>query len=386
MPKSAFYTELNHLYEFKDITDQSVYTPLPDDWFVIVTDVQGSKKAISEGRYKEVNTCGAASITAVINALSPLEVPYVFGGDGASICIPGDYVDQLKGVLLSARNMAKVAFNLDLRAGLVPVSEIRKEGADVLVARLKVSEFYTQAIFTGGGLAIADQIIKSKHGDKYRLQSDTQEISADFTGLECRWKEVKQDNKHVISLLVQATSNDTYSAMDRYRATIDYIESTVKEEHPITTPSLKFSFSPTWLRNEYNVRTYPKKILSKVVYYFRLLFRNTLGVLLMKFDIKIGGFNWKTYKSQLVLHTDYRKFDDMLRVVISASEEEKSDLIAYLNKQEHDGHIVYGAHISDGAIITCMVKKYDGFHYHFVDGSNGGYSVAAKELLRKKNN
>ena len=41
----------------------------------------------------------------------------------------------------------------------------------------------------------------------------------------------------------------------------------------------------------------------------------------------------------------------------------------------------FGIHISQSALMTCFVPSIgDGQHVHFVDGGNGGYAMAAKEL------
>ena len=57
-----FYANLPAFDEFPDVTDLSLYAPLPDDWFVVVADIKGSTKAIGEGRYKDVNLMGAACL------------------------------------------------------------------------------------------------------------------------------------------------------------------------------------------------------------------------------------------------------------------------------------------------------------------------------------
>lgn len=44
--------------------------------------------AIRSGLYKAVNILGVSVITAVVNVAKPLTIPYMFGGDGASLCIP----------------------------------------------------------------------------------------------------------------------------------------------------------------------------------------------------------------------------------------------------------------------------------------------------------
>ena len=42
----AFYRQLNAIEHFVDVADLSLYTQVPDDWSVIITDVQGSTRAI----------------------------------------------------------------------------------------------------------------------------------------------------------------------------------------------------------------------------------------------------------------------------------------------------------------------------------------------------
>ena len=37
-------------------------------------------------------------------------------------------------------------------------------------------------------------------------------------------------------------------------------------------------------------------------------------------------------------------------------------------------------HTSETALMTCVIDGYDGNHVHFVDGADGGYALAAKQL------
>ncbi len=39
----------------------------------------------------------------------------------------------------------------------------------------------------------------------------------------------------------------------------------------------------------------------------------------MKFKIKAGGVDWGSYQENTVATTDYKKFDDMLRMMITGS-------------------------------------------------------------------
>src|SRR3990172_5838607 len=98
------------------------------------------------------NMTGVAVIAAVSNLAKPIPIPQVFGGDGATLCIPADLVEPARQALIGVRNMAMQAFSLQLRVGIVPVPVIVMAGYRILVARHQVSAHYIQAAFTGGGM------------------------------------------------------------------------------------------------------------------------------------------------------------------------------------------------------------------------------------------
>ncbi len=86
---NLFYNGLAPFHDFAEFVEFDAYEPVPDDWIVMIADVQGSTRAIEEGHYKDVNMVGAASITAVLNTCGDIEVPFVFGGDGGTVVVPG---------------------------------------------------------------------------------------------------------------------------------------------------------------------------------------------------------------------------------------------------------------------------------------------------------
>jgi hypothetical protein len=80
MSTETFYLDLPVIDNFIDVSKPEIYTGLPDDWQVVVTDVKDSTKAIEKGRYKEVNLLGASSIIAMLNLMKSFSLPFVFGG------------------------------------------------------------------------------------------------------------------------------------------------------------------------------------------------------------------------------------------------------------------------------------------------------------------
>lgn len=106
MGTSEFYLSLKPFMEFARVADLDNYTATPDDWYVVIADVKGSTLAIEEGRYKEVNMIGAACINAVLNITEAGRIPYVFGGDGATLMVPAQDLDNCQKVLLGVRRLA----------------------------------------------------------------------------------------------------------------------------------------------------------------------------------------------------------------------------------------------------------------------------------------
>ena len=95
MNSDGFYADLLKSFdEFAEVSEISNYQIAPDDWHVIIADVEGSTRAIEEGRYKDVNLIGAACINAVLNINEKDRIPYVFGGDGATLLVPSSCLDS----------------------------------------------------------------------------------------------------------------------------------------------------------------------------------------------------------------------------------------------------------------------------------------------------
>jgi hypothetical protein len=57
---------------------------------------------------------------------------------------------------------------------------------------------------------------------------------------------------------------------------------------------------------------------------------------------------------------------------------------AALESHAQQGILRYGVHRSDSALMTCLVFNLDNSeHIHFVDGSDGGFTAAAKNMKAK---
>ncbi|MCY7272750.1 MAG: DUF3095 domain-containing protein, partial [Phormidesmis sp. CAN_BIN44] len=211
MPTRYFYFDLPVLTDFVQITDHHNFVPVPDDWLIVITDIVGSTRAIEQGRYKDVNLLGACSIVSVLNVAGAVEVPFVFGGDGASLLIPPTLLEETTRSLRSVQTLAKDEFELSLRVGIVPVGVATQAGHPVDIAKLEISKNYSQAVFMGGGLTYATNLVKDPAtAPLYMLSLMEASSPANFLGLECRWQDIPSRHGETVSLLVLATQNEQY--------------------------------------------------------------------------------------------------------------------------------------------------------------------------------
>ncbi len=150
-----FYKDLKSTDSFKALANPGVYTQMPEDWCLVVSDVRDSTNQIKKGRYKDVNLIGASIIAAVSNAINVTELPFSFGGDGAIIAIPGKFREDAERIAKGCRKHAKESFDLNLAAGVVPISELYENGHNVLLAKFQTSEHVSQASFMGDGVLVA---------------------------------------------------------------------------------------------------------------------------------------------------------------------------------------------------------------------------------------
>jgi len=382
---TSFYDALPVFADFLDIANAERFSPLPDDWLVAATDVQGSTAAISAGKYKDVNVAGAASIISLLNIDRALGVPFVFGGDGATVCMPPAWKSRAISRLLGAVKMTREAFGLSLRAGVVPVSIIRSHGHDVCVARHRVSDNFVQAVFSGGGIEFVESFIKTPEGLRYVLQEGDAPAEIDFSGLECRWNDVPSIHGEVVSLIVKAmVGNPEGGQIYRNLITrIGEIYGSYSDSHPIQPSELRMRTTGPNLQREQRIRTFGRSTFSRLSYAVALKRKVIAGNLLIRLKRTTGGTDWGRYPKELAENTDCRKFSDIFRQVLSGNEAQRLQLDEYLRSCYEKGLLVYGLHTAPTALLTCLIFSYNGAHMHLVDGGNGGYALAAAALKER---
>jgi hypothetical protein len=379
--EGGFFASLPEISDFGQVTQAEVYREAPATWSLALTDVRGSTRAIEAGRYRDVNALGVASIVAVCNALPDVDVPYVFGGDGATLLVPGSRAHPTAEALRGVARLAHSAYGLELRVGVVPLAELSAAGHSVRVARFRPSRHVSLAMFAGSGIAAAERWLKDPGlGAKYLIEQDG-DGDACLDGFECRWQPVQSRRGAIVSLLVLGrAATDEENALT-YRAVLSELTRITSEQdlHPLDERRLKlplFGDFSTEARLMSRGAAGPEA--TRAEQYAQKKAR--IGRLLIGLGASAGGFDGRTYVSELVENTDFRKFDGMLRMVLDLSESHISELTQVLEQARTAGRLSYGIHRAPSALVTCFVRSYAGNHLHFVDGADGGYALAAKNL------
>lgn len=379
-----FYRDLPVLESFAEAIETSRHAQVPGDWWIVIADVMGSTKAIEAGAYKDVNTVGVACIAAVVNVDRSVEMPFIFGGDGATFAVPDALRERAIPALREAQRLSRESFDLALRVGLVRVSDLLDKGLRVRLAKVRLSPNVAQPTFSGSGWDEAERMVKDPLAQGVlRVKEEEGLREGSFEGFECRWQSVPSFRDHKLALLVAAVWNDAEVNLVTYRKVSDKIAQIygdISSYHPLRAEHMRLSFNPQQLGHEWRVRSSRLGLWGRVQYFARMVLLNLAGVYLFARKMDTKTVRWSRYIDELVENSDFRKFDGMLRMVMDGSEAQYRDLQEYLEGQHRERRLVYGMHRSSEALLTCIVFSYNGNHVHFVDGSDGGYALAARGL------
>ncbi|MBN0985861.1 DUF3095 family protein [Amphritea pacifica] len=371
----AFYRQLTGFTDIAQIADGRFYRPVPDDWYVSVVDVRGSTEAIERGNYRDVNFIGAAAITAQLNLVNP-GLPFIFGGDGATVLVTEAMRSNTLNVLQSLSYHARESFALELHAGLVPVSTLRAMGKELQIAKYLSGKFVNQAMFKGGGMTLAEILVKNSA--EFRCEPRPVFSKTEiFSGLTCRWQPVPSGNGVTLSILIQPRDEKDARVLPRVIARIEHLlGGSFASANPIRMDNARYH---SFLHN------LKRQLQASDIRCNRVFFR-TLYELMMTVPLfNLKGFRWipgmQRYVDRVPLHCDFKKYDDTLRMVLDCSPSGYRAIEEYLQSEQRLGRICFGIHVSDAAQMTCYVESMsDGGHLHFVDGTDGGYALAAKQL------
>ena len=377
--ESAFLAALPRFLEFEGVADFSRYRPLPGGWALALADIVDSTGAIASGRYKSVNMAGASVITAVLNSLGSPELPFIFGGDGAFVAVPPSGIEGAAIALGQVRTWVESEFKLQMRAALVPVSDIRAAGLDVRVARFQASSEVSYAMFAGDGASWAENQMKR---GVYSVAKAAEGNVPDLTGLSCRWKPITSKNGKIVSVIAVPGTHGSGEEFQRLLAeVVELVGAENRAGHPIPPDGPELALSLQGVdAAALTTRSKFRRLRSRL----SIAALSALLVVLRRFNLKLGRFDIRLYASDVSQNTDFRKFDDALKMTIDVDLERLARIESRLEEASKAGICRYGLHLQDQALMTCIVPSpMSRDHMHFVDGAMGGYAEAASRLKQK---
>ena len=374
------YEDLPVFDAFEEVVDPAVFTPLPDEWQIGAADVVSSADALRAGRYKEVNMAGAAVVSAVRNALGSQSFPFVFGGDGAVLAVPSEGAGAAREAMAATTNFAAEELQLELRVGMLSVASIRAAGHDFRVARYAASPEAVYAMFSGGGASYADAELKA---GRIGIPPSPAGSRPDLAGLSCRWSPIESRRGVIFSLLVAPAAGAPISAFREVASKVITItQSEERGGHPVPTEGPQFAIDMHAMRLEAAATRKPGG--SRFVRFAAILGEMLFAKYLQSRGRAAGRFDPQRYRGWVARNSDFRKYDDALRMTIDCTVGTADHLEAVLKKAESERIVDYGVHRQEAALMTCIVPSYvSDDHVHFLDGADGGYALAAQALKEK---
>ncbi|MDA9951219.1 DUF3095 domain-containing protein [Oligoflexaceae bacterium] len=382
-----FYKDLSVFESFEHASNSVGHFDVPEDWYVVVSDVTGSTRAIENGHYKNVNTVGALAIIGIINVDRNIQIPYIFGGDGATLAIPKSMIEGAKSSLLAVKYLARKEFDLDMRVGIVPVPDILEAASICRIAKYRASGKMEHAVFSGRGWELAEKLLKSPDlVHKYQVSEDGSIVAdGDFSGLQCRWNNISSVKDHKVCILIQAMHSDPslqFTVYQKVFAKILEIYGEPQDHHPLRQEKLKLSMNPIRLYQEAKING-GDSFFKRCRYTAESWLRNVAGIIIFKFKIDTEDVKWSQYVADMIDNSDYKKFDGSLRMVLDGDSRQFGELSEFLTTFHKNKDLCFGLHTSNEALMTCLIFSYNGDHTHFVDGADGGYAMAAKQLKKQ---
>jgi hypothetical protein len=374
----GFYASVPVFDGFDRLVDADLYRPLPGSWQIGLADIVSSTQAIAAGSYKAVNMAGASVITAVANAIGTPDFPFVFGGDGASFAVPAECAAPARAALATSIVYVRDELALALRAAMISVSSIREQGLDVRIARYAPSSDVSYAMFSGGGLAWAERRMKQ---GAYAVEPAPAGSRPDLSGLSCRFESVPSSRGVIVSLLVMPAQGEP--TQEFWTLLVRLLELTADNKQagrPVLRDSLRVKWPPSGLDLEARARRKPGRPLW--IERLNVAMRSLVSSTLFRFQVRFGRFRPDVYLAELIENSDFRKYDDGLRMTLDCSPDLANKIEALLADSARRGITRYGLHRQSDALVTCFTPSLFGKHFHFIDGAAGGYAMAAANLAR----
>ena len=376
----SFYDALTPMREPGQVFDSRHYVAVPPEWYLAVSDIKGSTAAVETGQHSDVNFAAAAMIAALNNLCGT--IPYQFGGDGAVALVPPQHAKAARRVLAQTRRFAAAEFKLDLRVGLAPMTELAARGAEVLVGRYEPAPASAYAVFQGSGVELMESSVKGHADDALAAlavitEADDDGQPPDLTGLSCRWTPLKSARGKMVALVIKGADHGALHAELTKLAGVPALNAASLE-------NLQARWPPKGLIREARARKHKR---SRALMTLLVMLETFVAYIFVKYKLSLGSFSAETYRRDVMRGAvDFARSGETLALVFDCPENRIEVIRAYLEDRVKRRDLHYGMHVSDHAVMTCLVTSQADEHVHFVDGGDGGYTTAATQMKAQVKN
>ena len=374
-----FYSDLAEYRQSisKLLQKEELFADVPSDWHVVLTDIMDSTESINLGNHEVVNLIATGSIIAVLNIAhdAKITIPFFFGGDGATLLVPSEILEDCLNALNEHQQNCYDNFDLFLRVGSMPVAQVYEHSYRLKIAKGKINEHLSIPIILGGGLHYVENTIK---GEKESYKSpELLKNTLNLEGMECRWDRIKppEELHEILCLLVNSCNRNDQGPI--YKKVLDKIEEIYgphKKRSPISVAGMSLNSTLDRINSEMKIKHGSRN--------FKFFLKRTFSTAVGKFYLRFNK-EGQEYLNTLVELTDTLVLDGRINTVISGVKTQHDELEKFLSKMEAKRDITFGTHRSKESIMSCYVRDRKDQHIHFVDGGDGGYTKAAGMMKTK---
>ena len=238
---------------------------------------------------------------------------------------------------------------------MVPVSAVEAAGYTVRASRYAPSPHVNYAMFAGGGLAWAERAMKA---GEYAVDAAPAGTRPDLSGLSCRWNDIPATRGTMLSLLVAPVGRDdpAFRQPGRVAGRGDRHERRSGAPGARRRAGHVLAAAGTRPRGE---RGAAAGRVGDGARGCACALHAWFAWLIMTTGAKVGGFDPARYRREVVANSDFRKYDDHLRMTIDCTHALADRLEARLERARDDGVVRYGLHRQAAAIMTCVVPNAD---------------------------
>ena len=164
----------------------SLMTDVPLSWYVIITDIRRSTQAVKDGKHEKVNFVATGSIVTVLNISLRLgiNIPFLFGGDGATFLIPDSLLNLIMESLTGYKQQMIRRFGIYLRTAATPLAEVYGSGHKIKIAKCRNTKNFVVPVIIGSGLSLAEKTIKGRPDETEHTAVNSRQ--PDLNGMQCR--------------------------------------------------------------------------------------------------------------------------------------------------------------------------------------------------------